>query len=341
MAAHVDKSVSSPSPRPTPPVGSDSRPRTPGSASAVRDGRSLLAAFRNSKRERRGLGNPPATAAATVPPGNNRSSADPSSVQKSPSEKKTIDYVERYKSSAPGLARNLEAALDASLASRVSNTQGNTASTDNAEDENDKDNDTQNDRVVVHGGDGGVGGGGASSKSPNGADVEPASGEGFAAEGGESSDNEENGGGGERSGEGDAGEAGSNRPNGAAVRPPGAETDGADFGVGGGSGESSDGAASVATAASAAAAAATAAAAAVAAAADVATAVIKPSPPRHAANGGGSGSPAGLTPEVGLKARLLNEWWYDIAAVWCIYSARFRDGVVLCSRQFHLDSFVS
>ncbi len=299
MAAHVDQGDISPSP------AGNTRPRTPASASAVRDGRNLLAAFRNNKRERRDGdgGSSPAVAAAVFPTKSNGNSADRSSVGK------TIDYIERYKFRAPGLARNLEAALDASLATRVSTSMPNTIAIASSTNTDSTDNDDDGGLLGSGDNDGkGKGGGGETScNAPNDGAAGSSKGEGSIADGGENSCSDCDGGGssrGDGGGGGGGGEASPDGPNGEAVRRPGGEVCDADGAGGeksvgdGGSGESSDGAASVATAASAAAAAASAAAAAVAAAADVATAVTKPSPPRHTANGDGSGSPAGPTPEV-------------------------------------------
>lgn len=104
--------------RPTPSAHGGRRPRTPASASAVRDGRSLLAAFRNNKRR-----DDMSPHDATAVPADTNGSSGPSAA-KSTDRKSTIDYVERYASRAPGLARNLEAALDASLSRRNTDEKG-------------------------------------------------------------------------------------------------------------------------------------------------------------------------------------------------------------------------
>jgi len=251
MAKHVDEGDISPSP------AVEEKPRTPASASAVRDGRSLLAAFRHNKRERRDGGSSPSVALPAKSQGC-----------------KTIDYVESYKSRAPVLARNLETALDASLASRKPTSIPNTipstipsTSTDNAED-------AEDDGGFLGTADGKRVGGEVSSSDPNGNAVGPSNVEALSADG-ESSGSDDGGGSGDEGG----GEASSESTNGDAVRPPDSEVYGADGGRNS-RGES------------------TAAAAAPAAAADVATAVVRPSPPRNSATGGGSGSPAGPTPEV-------------------------------------------
>lgn len=117
VATTASKNTSSPSSRPTPVAHGGSRPRTPAAASAVRDGRTLLAQFRNSKRRDATSSSPHATA---VPARHANGSSGPSAA-KSTVGKRTTDHVESYASRAPGLARNLEAALDASLASRRNN----------------------------------------------------------------------------------------------------------------------------------------------------------------------------------------------------------------------------
>lgn len=113
ISSNANESVAPHSTRPTPPARGGSRPRTPASVSAVRDGRSLLATFRQNKRRDDEGGGSHDTAVPTHTNGSHRPSA-----VKPTAGQSTIDYVERYASNAPGLARNLEAALDASLANR-------------------------------------------------------------------------------------------------------------------------------------------------------------------------------------------------------------------------------
>ena len=98
--------------RPTPRTNGGGRPRTPASASAVRDGRNLLTQFRNNKRR-----DEPSPQAAAVPLHANGSSA-PSAAKPTSGKSTAVDDVARYASRAPGIARKLEAALDASLANR-------------------------------------------------------------------------------------------------------------------------------------------------------------------------------------------------------------------------------
>ncbi|CAM9639205.1 unnamed protein product, partial [Hapterophycus canaliculatus] len=106
------------SPAASSPRADRGRPRTPGSISAINDGRSLLANFRTNKRNRAATPSPAATAAAAVPSVHSSSNGNGSSgpsAGKSTADKGIVDYLDRFQPRAPGLVRNLEAALHASV----------------------------------------------------------------------------------------------------------------------------------------------------------------------------------------------------------------------------------
>ncbi|CAM9384266.1 unnamed protein product [Scytosiphon promiscuus] len=102
------------------PVADRGSPRTPGSITAINDGRSLLANFRTNKRNREATPSPAATAAAAATASsfqsssNGKGSSGPST-GKSTSDKDVVGNLDRFQPRAPGPVRNLEAALDASV----------------------------------------------------------------------------------------------------------------------------------------------------------------------------------------------------------------------------------
>lgn len=147
--------------------GGSNRSRTPGSIShsAVKDGKNLLATFRQNKR-RNYSSSIPATATGVRPRQIIGSTGGAASTGASSSpEERTVSYLEMYKSRAPGLARNLEAALDASLANR----KNAVAANDDGDDDGDVDG-------GGGGGDSGAqrnsGGGGGSERRNGGGDEE-------------------------------------------------------------------------------------------------------------------------------------------------------------------------
>ncbi|CAB1113206.1 unnamed protein product [Ectocarpus sp. CCAP 1310/34] len=107
-------SESPPAAAPVPALG---RPRTPGSVSAVKDGKNLLSAFRRNKRRNRDAigGGTTSTPPAIPVPQSHVNHSNPSSEGTLPADKSIVDNIVRFQSGAPDLARNLEAPLDASL----------------------------------------------------------------------------------------------------------------------------------------------------------------------------------------------------------------------------------